>query len=82
MRTFERIVFAVILGATPVATPGFGFDGAPVNQDSTNPLVSGQPGSASNPKKAVPAAPDTSLTSLQYAAEGGHPIASGSWGGC
>src|SRR6202045_178920 len=75
MRTFERIVFAVILGATPVATPGFGFDGAPVNQDSTIPVISAQPGAASSLKKTVPAAPDTSLTSLQYAAEGGHPIA-------
>jgi len=75
MRTFERIIFAVILGAAPVATPGFGFDGAPVNQDSTIPVVSAQPGAASNLKKAVPSAPDTSLTSLQYAAEGGHPIA-------
>ncbi len=75
MRTFERIVFAVILGAAPVATPGFGFDGAPVNQDSAIPVVSAQPGAASNLKKAVPPASDTSLTSLQYAAEGGHPIA-------
>src|SRR5579862_7862426 len=75
MRTFERTIFALILGVTPVATSGFAFDGAPVNQDSTIPVVTAQPGTASSLKKAVPAAPDTSLTSLQYAAEGGHPIA-------
>ncbi len=33
MRGSERIIFALILGATPVAGPAFAFDGAPVNQD-------------------------------------------------
>jgi TPR repeat protein len=75
MRTSERIIFALILGATVVATPGLAFDGAPVNQDSTIPVVSAQPGAAATLKKAVPPVADTSLTSLQYAAEGGHPIA-------
>jgi uncharacterized protein len=75
MRTFERIIFALLLGAAPVATSGFAFDGAPVNQDSTIPVVAGQPGTASNLKKVVTPAPDTSLSTLQYAAEGGHPIA-------
>jgi TPR repeat protein len=75
MRTFERTIFALIFGAIPVATPGFAFDGAPVNQDSTIPVVTGQTGTASSLKKAVVPPPDTSLTSLQYAAEGGHPIA-------
>jgi hypothetical protein len=37
MRTFERIIAAVILGAIPVATPGFAFDGSPVNRDSNIP---------------------------------------------
>jgi TPR repeat protein len=75
MRTSERIIFALILGATPVATPGFAFDGAPVNQDATIPVVVAQPGAVAALKKAVPPGdvPDTSLTSLQYAAEGGHP---------
>ena len=42
MRTFERTIFAFVLGAIPVAGPGFGFDGAPVNpQDTTLPVVSG-----------------------------------------
>jgi uncharacterized protein len=77
MRISERIIFALILGATPVATLGFAFDGAPVNQDATIPVASAQSGGAAAAlKKAVPqSAPDTSLTSLQYAAEGGHPIA-------
>ncbi len=78
MRTSERIIFALILGATPVAAPLLAFDGAPATtQDTTIPVVSGQPaGAVAALKKAVPPSPsDTSLTSLQYAAEGGHPIA-------
>ena len=83
MRTFERTIFAFVLGAIPVASPGFGFDGAPVNpKDTTLPVVSGQPGTAAALKRTATAAPGatddasaTSLTSLQYAAEGGHPIA-------
>ena len=77
MRTSRRIIFALILGAAPAAAPAFGFDGAPVNADAAIPVVSAQPGAAAALKKAVPpaAASTTSLTSLQYAAEGGHPIA-------
>ncbi len=79
MRTSRRIILALMLGVTPVASAGFAFDGAPVNQDSTIPVAAAQPpvGAAGALKKAVPpaAAPDTSLTSLQYAAEGGHPFA-------
>jgi uncharacterized protein len=73
MRTSERIIFALILGATPVAAPAFAFDGAPANQDNAIPVVSAQPGAAGALKKAIPV--DTSLSSLKYAAEGGHPIA-------
>ena len=77
MRISERVIFALILGATSVATPGFAFDGAPVNQDATIPVVAAQPGGAAAAlKKAIPpSSPETALTSLQYAAEGGHPIA-------
>jgi exopolysaccharide production negative regulator len=76
MRTFERFILAVMLGAGPLAAPAFGFDGAPVNQDATIPVVSAQSGSAAALKKVpAPAVPDSSLTALQYAAEGGHPIA-------
>jgi TPR repeat protein len=83
MRISERIIFALILGATSVAVPASAFDGAPANKDETitmgaAPLAVAQPGAsaAATIKKAVPTeTPDTSLTSLQYAAEGGHPVA-------
>src|ERR1700692_1428469 len=76
MRIFKRTIVALILGATPVAAPGFAFDGGPANTGPTTPVVAAQPGAVGALKKAIPpATPDTSLTSLQYAAEGGHPIA-------
>jgi uncharacterized protein len=76
MRISDRCIFALFLAATAVATPGFAFDGAPVNQDTTIPVASPQQGAAAALKKAIPpSTPDSSLTSLQYAAEGGHPIA-------
>jgi TPR repeat protein len=76
MRISRRIILALLLGAAPVAAPALGFDGAPVNADAAIPVVSAQPGAAAALKKAVPPATSTtSLTSLQYAAEGGHPIA-------
>jgi uncharacterized protein len=76
MRISERIVFALILGLSPLAGPAFAFDGAPAPQDAAIPVVSAQPGAAVALKKAIPqVAPETSLTSLQYAAEGGHPVA-------
>src|ERR1700676_5611690 len=76
MRTSRRGILALMLAATPVVAPGFAFDGAPVNQDSAIPVVAAQPATIGVLKKVVPpATPDTSLTSLQYAAEGGHPIA-------
>ena len=57
-----------------MAMPGFAFDGAPVNQDAAIPVAAAQPGIPL--KKVVPpATPDSSLTALQYAAEGGHPFA-------
>jgi TPR repeat protein len=83
MRTFERTIFALLLGAIPVSTPSLAFDGAPISsQDAALPLVSSQPAAAAAMKRvAVPgpsanvATSTTSLTSLQYAAEGGHPVA-------
>jgi exopolysaccharide production negative regulator len=81
MRIFERIVFTAIFGAASVAGAALAFDGAPVNKDATLPVVSTQPGAsaAAALKKVVapstPAAPETSLSALQYAAEGGHPVA-------
>jgi TPR repeat protein len=76
-----------MLGAAPVAAPGFAFDGAPVKPDATLPMGS-QPDAAqavtAQALKKVPPAAQTptatavaapSLNSLQYAAEGGHPVA-------
>ncbi|HTF01678.1 MAG TPA: sel1 repeat family protein, partial [Bradyrhizobium sp.] len=73
MQIFKGAIFALILGATPVAAPLFAFDGAPANADAT---LSGQAGAVAALKKAVPPlTADSALTSLQYAAEGGHPVA-------
>lgn len=74
MRISERIIcIALALGAASVAAPAFAFEGTAVGQDGAIPLASvAQPGAAAL-KKSVPS--DTALTALQYAAEGGHPIA-------
>src|SRR6187397_813821 len=87
MRTSRRIIFALMLGTTPVAVPGFAFDGAPVKPDATVPMR-GQPDAAqavtAQALKKVPSAASAptatavvapSLNSLQYAAEGGRPKA-------
>ncbi|SNT13705.1 hypothetical protein SAMN05216374_2865 [Tardiphaga sp. OK246] len=75
MRIVERTIFvAFALVAASVAAPAFAFDGAPVgSSDAALPVVTTIPGAAPVLKKS--AKPDTSLTALQYAAEGGHPIA-------
>ena len=79
MRTSRRIILALMLGAAPVAAPGFAFDGAPVKPDAALPMVSQPAAQALNvPLKktnAPAAAPAPTLNSLQYAAEGGHPVA-------
>jgi TPR repeat protein len=71
----------LLVGASSIATAAFAFDGAPVNQqDAAIPVVTGQPGTVAALRRgavvsATPEAPVSSLTALQYAAEGGHPIA-------
>ena len=79
MRTSRRTIVAFVLGASALAAPAFAFDGAPVNQqDATIPVVTAAPNAAGALRKAVPPPatnPATSLTALQYAAEGGHPVA-------
>ncbi len=77
MRISERIIFALMLSAAPLALPAFAFEGTPVGpQDTAIPVVAAQPGAAATLKRAVPpSTAPTSLTSLQYAAEGGHPVA-------
>src|SRR4051794_26355292 len=77
MRIIERILGVVLgLGAALLAGPAMAFDGAPVGgSDATLPIIAASPGQVVPllPKKAARA--ETSLTALQYAAEGGHPIA-------
>lgn len=78
MRTSRRTIVAFVLGATALAAPALAFDGAPVNpRDATIPVVTTLPGAASAVRKSVPpvAPQETTLSALQYAAEGGHPIA-------
>jgi uncharacterized protein len=88
MRTSRRTIIAFVLGALPLA-PAFGFDGTPVNAPvkQTAPLgVVSTPPSAATPLNkpapvataAVPTATNatsTSVVALEYAAEGGHPVA-------
>jgi hypothetical protein len=75
MRTFDRIILALILGAASVAAPASAFDGAPVSQDAAIPVVAAPTAPAGLKKVLAPATPESSLTALQYAAEGGHPVA-------
>jgi uncharacterized protein len=85
MRTSRRTILAFVLGALPLA-PALGFDGSPVNAPVNQAAPLGVVASPSGPPKAlnkpvtptaaVPAATDSSsLRSLQYAADGGHPVA-------
>src|SRR5438270_8270113 len=78
MRTSRRTIVAFVLGASVLAMPALAFDGAPVNQkDATIPVVTILPGAAGAVRKSAPpvATQEASLSALQYAAEGGHPIA-------
>jgi hypothetical protein len=69
MRTSERSIVALVLGAALLATPALAFDGSPVNQP---PVAS--PGVKN--AVAVPAtSPSSTVTALQYAAEGGDTVA-------
>ena len=78
MRTSRRLIVALMLGAASLAVPARAFDGAPVNGDAS--VVAVQPGtSAAALKKPVPqgatATDSPNITALEYAAEGGHPLA-------
>jgi uncharacterized protein len=84
MRTSRRIILALMLGAAPAAGPLYAFDGAPTKSDAPLSGIN-QPAAQAAKKTAVPpatataaaatAATEPSLNSLQYAAEGGHPVA-------
>ncbi|MGY3458784.1 hypothetical protein ACVWW5_004234 [Bradyrhizobium sp. LM3.4] len=78
MRTSRRIIVAFVFGATALGAPALAFDGAPVSpKDATIPVVTTLPGAAGKVRNVPPAVAtqETSLSALQYAAEGGHPIA-------
>ena len=79
MRTSERIgIVGALAVAFFAAGPAFAFEGtSPGNQDATLPVVAAPTGVAVI-KKPVPPADipqPAALTALQYAAEGGHPVA-------
>jgi exopolysaccharide production negative regulator len=75
MRISDHIAIALVIGAAMVAAPGHAFEGNAVSgDDAALPVVAAQPNAAAALKKAV-APPPTALSSLQYAAEGGHPVA-------
>jgi TPR repeat protein len=85
MRVFKRLIpVAVVLGVA--MAPALAFEGTPVaGSDTALSVVSTQSGSVSamnmtsmnvpSLKKSAATPPATSLTALQYAAEGGHPVA-------
>jgi TPR repeat protein len=79
MRTFDRIGIVAALSVAVLAThPAAAFEGTtPGSQDAALPVVAAPSGVAVI-KKPVPPADipqPASLTALQYAAEGGHPVA-------
>lgn len=69
MRTFRRLIFALMLGAAPLASPALAFDGAPVNQDQGVAVVPGQPATALK-KPTAPAA----LSEAYANADDDHPF--------
>jgi TPR repeat protein len=80
MRISKRIAVVAALTATIfVAAPAVGFDGttAGSQEDAALPVVAAPSGVAIIKKPVPPASvpQQTSLTALQYAAEGGHPVA-------
>jgi TPR repeat protein len=77
MRICDPRALALLIGAAVVAAPAHAFEGNAVkSNEAPLPIVSPQPGTAPALKKALPQAGSApSLSSLQYAAEGGHPVA-------
>ena len=67
MRTSRRIIFALMLGATPVAAPGFAFDGAPVKPGATLPLGSQPDAAQAVTAQALKKAPSASASAAQTA---------------
>ncbi|WLB58361.1 tetratricopeptide repeat protein [Bradyrhizobium japonicum] len=76
MRTSRRAIVAFVLGAGALAAPALAFDGS-ARKDAALPVVTALPGAAGAVRSKVTAPAttpqETSLSALQYAAEGGHP---------
>lgn len=76
MRTSRRALVAFVLGAAALSAPALAFDGS-ASKDVTLPVVTTLPGAVATVRSkaaAVVTTPqETSLSALQYAAEGGHP---------
>jgi TPR repeat protein len=76
MRISDHIAIVLVIGAAIVAVPGRAVEGPAVNgAETAMPVVAAQPNGATALKKAVAPPQTTTLSSLQYAAEGGHPVA-------
>jgi hypothetical protein len=77
MRTSDHIAAFALIGAALFAAPALAFEGTAVSgPDAAVPVVAAQPNGVTALKKAVaPVTQPTALSSLQYAAEGGHPVA-------
>ena len=74
MRISDHIAVTLVIGAAIIAAPALAFEGTAVTgADAAVPVVAAQPNAAAALKKVLP--PTSALTSLQYAAEGGHPVA-------
>lgn len=73
----STVVVALVWGAVCASAPAYAFDGTVAGQQDASatalPVASAPLAGGPTLKKALP--PSTSLTALQYAAEGGHPIA-------
>ncbi|MCX7320921.1 MAG: sel1 repeat family protein, partial [Hyphomicrobiales bacterium] len=77
MRMFKRLVFITLAwSAAAMAGPALAFDGSPIGGSDVAPsMVPTIPGTAAPAARKPAAKAENSLTALQYAAEGGHPIA-------
>jgi TPR repeat protein len=73
MRTSSRILSGMVVAAF-AAMPAFALDGTPI-PGAARPVAAIQQGAVALKNVVPPVTFDGSLTSLQYAAEGGHPVA-------
>jgi TPR repeat protein len=74
MLTSSRILRGLVAGAAFAAAPALALDGTPT-PGSARPVAAIQQGAVALKNAIPPVTFDNSLTSLQYAADGGHPVA-------